>query len=222
MERPREVYYKARNTIIEMFIDRGYKWVDEDQYTALLSQTIEQFQSGGKFDLTGITTPSDKQVYVRFLEDDLPSAIEDFTSLVIAPIRDKFSTSKDATIETIAKTYKIIVVYTHMHKKQTFRPIPSTNEDKWQGIECHEVHTISFNRTKHVLVPKHILLSKEEKLELFRSYPKETLPRISSNDAIVRWFDAQPGDVFKIIDTPRLNYRIVSAAADPKLSEMRG
>lgn len=60
----------------------------------------------------------------------------------------------------------------------------------------------TFNILEHELVPKHIILSEEEKEELMKKYgitkPKQ-LPRILSTDPVIRAINAKPGDVVKII-----------------------
>lgn len=59
-----------------------------------------------------------------------------------------------------------------------------------------------FNCTKHFLVPKHILLTEEQKLELIKETKEKNLlarlPKIFDSDPIARYFGAVPGQVFKI------------------------
>jgi len=54
---------------------------------------------------------------------------------------------------------------------------------------------------KHELVPKHIILSPQEKEELLKKYgiKENQLPKIYASDPIVRLIGAKPGDVIKII-----------------------
>lgn len=54
---------------------------------------------------------------------------------------------------------------------------------------------------KHKLVPKHILLSEEEKEELLKKYgiTLRELPRILSSDPMAKVLNAKVGDVIKII-----------------------
>ena len=75
---------------------------------------------------------------------------------------------------------------------------------------------VIFNRTKHRLVPKHVLLTEAEKKDLLLTYDcKDTqLPRMVTTDFVCRYFGAKPGDMFKI-DRPSpssgiyITYRVV-------------
>jgi len=57
-----------------------------------------------------------------------------------------------------------------------------------------------FRLQDHILVPKHEILSKEEAEELLKTLgiKKEQLPKIKSNDPIVKEIGAKVGDIIKI------------------------
>ena len=63
-----------------------------------------------------------------------------------------------------------------------------------------EGEQLDFDVTKHELVPKHEVLTKEEKEELLRKYgiTIKELPRILSSDPAIRNLNAKVGDVIKI------------------------
>lgn len=60
-----------------------------------------------------------------------------------------------------------------------------------------------FNCTKHFLVPKHVLLTEEEKTNLLKESGEKNfvgrLPKIFDTDPIARYFGAFPGQIFKIM-----------------------
>ncbi len=58
-----------------------------------------------------------------------------------------------------------------------------------------------FDITKHKLVPKHVILSEEEKREVLEKYnvDETQLPKILHTDPVVIAIGAKPGQVLKII-----------------------
>lgn len=67
----------------------------------------------------------------------------------------------------------------------------------------------------HVLVPKHEILSPEEKEAILKKYgiKEKQLPKIFSNDPVIKEIGAKPGDVIKItrefMGRKSVYYRIV-------------
>jgi DNA-directed RNA polymerase I, II, and III subunit RPABC1 len=68
-------------------------------------------------------------------------------------------------------------------------------------IETFVENDLLVNITHHELVPKHILLSKEERAKLLQRYRlKDTqLPRIQQNDPVAKYLGLRKGQVVKII-----------------------
>lgn len=95
------------------------------------------------------------------------------------------------------KVTKAIIVYdntiTAFAKQQT-------DQNKNMSIEYFKKNELLVDKLSHVLVPKHELISEEEKKELLKIYKIKDIhiPKIYSTDQIARYFGAKRGQVFKI------------------------
>lgn len=103
-----------------------------------------------------------------------------------------------------------ILVTTQALSAQARKVITVTQQ--YTQIECFLEEDLLVNITHHELVPKHIVLSREEKVALLKRYRlKETqLPRILSKDPIARYLGLKRGQVVKIIRTSETAGRYAS------------
>ena len=74
--------------------------------------------------------------------------------------------------------------------------------------EIFTFEEMSLNPTKHILVPKHELLTDKE-AEEFKKNIKEKIPSIKLNDRIARHFGAKIGDIFRIYRKKEKYFRMV-------------
>ena len=81
-------------------------------------------------------------------------------------------------------------------KKSKSKKVSKVNEPKKSLRELSEIDI-----TKHYLVPKHVILSEEEKKELLEKYKVSLsdLPKIKISDPALKNLNVKPGDVVKII-----------------------
>lgn len=181
--------YKSRQTVIELMEDRGvnmdkYKDFTINEVELMVSNMPKKNEDISPVDITlenGIIkyflTP---KIRVTNLMTQTDKIIEDYNEgdTVIFIIREKI-TSEDSIEEffrNIYNTRKIFVQYFHLD-------------------------TLTFNVTKHSMVPKHEILSKEETDELIKSLyitDIKKLPKINASDPISKYYGIQVGEVFRI------------------------
>ena len=68
-------------------------------------------------------------------------------------------------------------------------------------VQMFYISHLNFDISKHRKVPKHRLLTEDEKTKMMKEYNIDSLnriPKIDSQDAMARWIGARPGDVVEI------------------------
>ena len=101
---------------------------------------------------------------------------------------------------TITNNYKTGIMVTHVPLSPAARKSLASVENLAK-IECFLEDDLLVNITHHELVPRHVLLSRDEKTALLKRYRlKETqLPRILQKDPVARYLGLRRGQVVKII-----------------------
>lgn len=129
-------------------------------------------------------TPDCGQIYVEFIAD---------SSLGVATIRRFLQ-------HVMTQSYKAGIMVTHVPLTPSARKSLLSVEN-FARVECFLEEDLLVNITHHELVPRHILLSREEKAALLKRYRlKETqLPRILQKDPVARYLGLKRGQVVKII-----------------------
>jgi DNA-directed RNA polymerases I, II, and III subunit RPABC1 len=110
------------------------------------------------------------------------------------------NTIKGFIRETIDGNYKSGILITHVPVSSAARKMLISVES-YTKVECFLEEDLLVNITHHDLVPKHVLLSRDEKVALLKRYRlKETqLPRILQRDPVARYLGLKRGQVVKII-----------------------
>ncbi|XP_066336402.1 DNA-directed RNA polymerase V subunit 5A-like [Miscanthus floridulus] len=178
--------FLARRTALEMLRDRGYA-VPEDE----LARTLPEFRAWWEdkpelerlaFSTTLASDPSSK-VKIVFCP---PEPVK------LVAIRVVYTGVKD---ENLSRLILILQGRIMSKAREAIKEIFPFKVDTFQITE------LLVNITKHVLKPKHQVLTAEEKAKLLKEYNvlDAQLPRMLENDAVARYYGLGKGTVVKVI-----------------------
>lgn len=173
-------YYKVRKTLLEMLTDRNYiipksLFVGFNEFSAIYDNN--------NFDLNVEHSKTGNDIYVTFFTELKNFTKKDFYTII-------------GNLD-VAENTNIIVVLREKCNQTIIRELAL---DKNKNIEIFTIDRLLFNITKHVLVPKHELLTKEEIKEILKKYKctVNQLPKVFKTDPISKYYGAKVGDVFRI------------------------
>lgn len=187
--------WRIYRTVKEMVRDRGYN-VGQSEIDISLADFKQQYCNGdgqvvrAKMNFQAIpaaeTTekyPHIGTIWVNFC-DEASVGVKTMREFVILVASKHFSNALFIYQQNITPTAQ--------------RLIPSVAP---AVIETFPEADLVVNITKHVLVPRHIVLSDDEKKALLQTYrlKESQLPRIQSLDPVARYFGLKRGQVVKII-----------------------
>ncbi|SGY62597.1 BQ5605_C007g04712 [Microbotryum silenes-dioicae] len=196
-ERETARLYRVSRTIHELVRDRGFE-IGDEEITMSLNQFKGQYGAAvdkAKLNFTAALA-SDPSIKIYVFYADEPS-------VGIKTMR-KFI----GILEEQAIGKGIIIYKTNM--------TPSANKVisamvSQFTIEAFQESELLVNITHHTLVPKHEVLSTEEKKELLLNRLKDTqLPRIQLSDPVSRYYGLRRGQVVKITRPSETAGRYVS------------
>ncbi|KAJ8657700.1 hypothetical protein O0I10_006515 [Lichtheimia ornata] len=192
--------WRVYRTAHQMVHDRGYV-VSQSDLDIELDQFKRQFAPAGDVDrdiLTFVVPKKDDptdQLMVFFPKDK---------SVGVKPLR--------AYVQRMAEQQipKAICIYQQSltaSAAKVFQSMPSKHT-----LEFFQENELLVNITHHVLVPRHEVLTSEQKATLLQRYRlKETqLPRIQHSDPVARYYGLKRGQVVKILRESETAGRYVS------------
>lgn len=177
--------FLARRTALEMLRDRGYS-VPESE----LARTLPEFRAwwAKKPDFerlafsTALASDQSDRVQILFCP---PEPVRNAT---IQEIYDRIEGENLSRLILILQGRIMPRARQSMKEKFTFK------------VDIFQVAELLVNITKHVLKPKHDVLSEEEKAKLLKEYNVEDsqLPRMLEADAVARYYGLGKGTVIKV------------------------
>ncbi|XP_022764792.1 DNA-directed RNA polymerase V subunit 5C-like [Durio zibethinus] len=177
-------FYLARKTAWEMLKDRGYKVADSE-----LTRSLAEFRSdfGDKPELERLrisaslrSNPSKKILVVFMGTDDIRKATVRALHCQILK-------------ESLSGLILILQSKMNSFARKELESFPFK-------VEVFQIADLYVNVTKHHLMPKHEVLTAEEKQKLLKKYQLEDkqLPQMLQTDAIARYYGLEKGQVVKV------------------------
>lgn len=178
-------YYLSRKTTLEMLKDRGYA-IPSEEFQLSLSQFRHIHGNNPDPDrlrltLTHSSNPS-KRVLVIFCGTGVVKVTE---------IRN--IAGQIVNRDTLSGL--ILIVQNHI----TSQALKAVNLLSFK-VEIFQITDLLVNITKHVLKPKHQVLTDRQKKNLLKKYniEEKQLPRMLQTDAIARYYGLERGQVVRI------------------------
>ena len=175
----------VKKTIIKMFVNRGFiNEKNKEKYTEkLISDENEDMEYIIDLDndKNYNTEISNKKIYIKFFDYKI-SSINKSSQI------NEFLVKHD-------KVYKLLII------QEINLRIEDIIETYKTQVEIFKFNKLQSDITEHDLVPKHIVLNKEEREAVLTAYlaRKRDMPLIRSNDVIAKYYNMKPDDIVKII-----------------------
>ncbi|KAK0391169.1 hypothetical protein NLU13_0670 [Sarocladium strictum] len=211
--------WRAWRTVHEMVADREYELAEEEVKISLERFRDEYCMPDGSVNrakLSFSARPSDSM-----LRKHTPPATANNPDPTpdCGPIWVEFLSDPKFGVNIIRNFAKYVIENNYqtgiMVTNQALSPTARKTLGQVEGlakIECFLEEDLLVNITHHELVPRHVLLSRDEKIALLKRYRlKETqLPRILQKDPVARYLGLKRGQVVKIIRTSETAGRYAS------------
>lgn len=201
----KNLIYDTRSEILQMLEDRGYNISDYKSFTR--DDIILQFeQSNSKFLISSEMGPLDilvknnksEKVMVKYRLDYKFKKSKSLDQQIDNIFSEKLNINDTLIVIFVSRVlsiYKESNVYQYseniFNKKNFF-------------VQIFGLENFLFNPTKNRIVPKHIIISKQEEEELLKKYNienKSKLPIILREDPIAKYIGIKPGQICKIMAT---------------------
>ena len=196
------IYYVARQTCLEMLIDRGY--VVPELLTRLTEKEFEVMFDKKQMDLSGIIDNEGRPVYVKMIEHTrqfhkaadrvalFKEVAKHFNSIGVTSVVDE----KTLTEALDDGKIRLIIIYNSRQPGQ----LQNKYEEEYMThgfIEVYQVHQIYINPKKLKYQPKFKLITDQEELaKIYRRYDAKPIMLGSTciDDPINRYYGGRPAE----------------------------
>lgn len=179
-------YYLSRRTLLEMLRDRGYAIPNSE-----INLSLPEFRN-----IYGDTHLDVTRLRISAAKESDPS--NKILVIFYGPNMVKVNGIRSIITQIMNKDSlsRLILIVENKMTNQAMRSMDLLSFE----VEVFEITDLLVNITKHVLKPKHRVLTDEEKQNLLKKYNLEDkqLPRISQKDAIVQYYGLEKREVVEV------------------------
>ena len=184
--------YKVRTTLIELFEEQGYSAGNYANFSIAELQTMLK-----NSELDMMFKKEGKQALIKFYE-----ITGETNKTLKQPILESLVSQYFELEETLKKTDDLIIIVNEDPTETIQNVMKHIWEQKGIYVNIISVKRLQFNILTHTLVPKHTLLTNEQKDEFYKKFnikKSNEIPEISRFDAVAMSICMRPDDVCKII-----------------------
>jgi DNA-directed RNA polymerase I, II, and III subunit RPABC1 len=205
--------WRVWRTAKEMMHDRGYQVLEDDMTMSLDEFAIKFGRADGEPDRSRLNFSCQPGEEMLAKYTPVPTKKDPSPSAAIGSIWVEFNAEESVGLKHLREYMQHLVngsfysgVLVCMKPvtgmaARLLRGSSSMADGPKGGMEVFVEQDLLVNITKHELVPKHVLLSDEEKQQLLKRYRLKAtqLPRIQSTDPVAKYLGLKRGAVVKII-----------------------
>jgi len=197
--------YLSRKTIIEMLSDRKYEINDLVRFFAYseFSKMFTYFDNySGIFDII-VSNKLGHKTYIKFVKT---INYKIFHSRSILESKESISVTKELDLlkNLIIQTNELsdndTIIFVICYG-DTIHNVHSNYEQNNKHVQIFHVSQLIYNITKHILVPKHELITPKERAFIKKKLYLDNfnqLPIIKNTDPVAKYFNMKDGDICKI------------------------
>jgi DNA-directed RNA polymerase I, II, and III subunit RPABC1 len=181
-----KIYYKVRQTSLEMLEDRGFVISDDNRY--LSYQDFANRLEENKINIeANHSIIENRTAYISFILDTKSFSKKDLNNLKLE-IDEKYPMRE-------------MVVIIIVQEKPTPQIAKELQNDEFKSYEIFLTKNLMFNITRHEIVPRHILLTEDESKRVLDEFQatKQQLPKLPSTDPVAKYYGMKAGEICKII-----------------------
>lgn len=123
--------------------------------------------------------------------------------LVVFSQKDKLLERDITTFMTFANaneyTTGVIIVALSPPSENVLKAVKNMSKDR---VQLFHIRQLQFDITTHRMAMPHRVLKEEERNVVFKTYnvtkPEDQLPWIDSQDTMIKWIGAVPGDIIEV------------------------